>query len=233
MDPVLKKAGKISRRDPNFLVYYFLFSAIDKAVKTHARGRVLDIGCGNKPYKNIFDSTNAVTSYTGCDISQNEFGTVDIISEAGNIPLQDGSCDTIFSTQVIEHLPENAPMLAETKRLLTPGGKLILSGPLYWPVHGEPDDYFRFTRYGFKTIIEKAGLKLIEISENGGAWATAGQALVHSFSLSTRKTLFFRSLRFIFFKLRFIYLVNSFYKWLDKKDYNPANTINYVIVAEK
>lgn len=233
MDPVLKHTGKLSRRDVNYLVYLSLFRAISDAVRKHAKGRVLDIGCGNKPYKAFFDSNKEISTYTGCDARQNEAGTVDIICDAGQIPLANQCIDTVFCTQVIEHLPESASLLSEVFRLLAPGGKLILSGPLYWPVHGEPHDYFRFTRYGFEKVLEKAGLKMIEVHENGGIWATAGQALAHAYFHSGSKSWFFRFLRFSFFKLRIVWISNTLFGWLDKKDFNPASTINYVVVAEK
>jgi hypothetical protein len=104
---------------------------------------------------------------------------------------------------------------------------------MYWHLHEEPYDFFRFTKYGFKYIFEKAGFEMIESKPNGGAWSTTGQSIIHSFFHSKSKNLLVRFSRFIFFKLRLTWLVNSIFSWLDKVDYNPVNTMNYVIVGKK
>ncbi|MGQ0737755.1 MAG: methyltransferase domain-containing protein [Bacteroidota bacterium] len=233
IDPVLKDAEKVSKRSTSFLVHHYLYKAIACSAEKHAKGKVLDIGCGYKPYQKLFNENKQVTGYTGCDVNQTSLNTVDIICDAEKIPLPDKSIDTVFCTQVIEHVFEKEALLKESYRLLTDEGKIIISGPLYWPVHGEPHDFFRFTKFGFEKLLNQSGFTVIETLENGGAWATAGQALVHSFEFSSKKTFLFRVLRFMFFRLRFIVLTNSIFRWLDKKDYNPVSTINYVVVAKK
>ncbi len=231
MDPVLTDINKINKRSNSYIVYSYLFKAIDYSIKKYGRGKVLDIGCGNKPYKPLF--TNNATEYIGCDINQTESNSVDIICNIIDIPLPDRSIDTILCTQVIEHVFDHKKLINEMKRLLKKDGVLILSGPAYWPVHGEPNDFFRFTRFGFQQLLETNGFAITETIENGGAWATAGQSLVHSFEFSKNKSVFFRVLRFAFYKLRLIWITNTLFKWLDKKDYNPVNPINYVIIAVK
>ena len=231
MDPVLMDIKKNNKRDNSYIVYSYLFKALDYSIKKYGRGKVLDIGCGNKPYKSLF--TNNISEYTGCDINQTESNSVDIICNVTDIPLPDKSIDTILCTQVIEHVFEHEKLIIEANRLLNNKGVLILSGPAYWPVHGEPNDFFRFTKFGFQQLLEKNGFTISETIENGGAWATAGQSLAHAFEFSKNKSIFFRGIRFTFYKLRLIWLTNSLFRWLDKKDHNPANPINYVIVAVK
>lgn len=231
MDPVLTDIKNIKKSNSAFLVYHSLFKSLSYAIEKYAGGKVLDIGCGNKPYRSLFKEN--VTEYTGCDINQTELNSVDIICNALEIPLPDESFDTVLCTQVIEHIYDHKGLLKEAGRLLKKGGIIILSGPLYWPVHCEPHDFFRFTKYGFRKLMEECGFSISEIHENGGAWATTGQSLAHAFEFSTSRSFFFRGIRFLFFRLRLNRLSNSIFKWLDKKDHNPVNTINYVVIASK
>jgi SAM-dependent methyltransferase len=231
IDPVLTDIHKINKRNTSYLVYHFLFKALDQAITKYATGKVIDIGCGNKPYEKLFHGK--ITNYTGCDISQNKLNTVDIICNVTDIPLPTESFDTVFCTQVIEHVANHEQLLNESYRLLKPGGHLILSCPLYWPVHGEPHDFFRFTKFGLEYLLHKKGFSILEMISNGGAWATAGQAMVHGFEFSRSKSLRIRVMRFFFFRLRFISLINTFFEWADKKDFTDTNTMNYVVVAKK
>lgn len=222
---------KISKSDFYYLVYIPLLRELKSAIDKYANGRVIDIGCGNKPHEKKF--AGKITHYIGCDIVQSDLQKVDVLCEANNIPLPDNSFDTAFSTQTIEHVEDHQGLVNEAYRLLKPGGVFIVSGPMYWHLHEEPYDFFRFTKYGFNYILQKAGFEMVEVNPNGGAWATAGQTLIHSFSLSKSRNFFIRASRFLFHKLRIYWFINTFFAWLDKVDHNPANTLNYVVTAKK
>ena len=62
-------------------------------------------------------------------------------------------------------------MINECFRVLKPGGALVLTGPFYWPIHEEPYDYYRYTRYGLEYMLQKAGFATWEIRPDGGDWA--------------------------------------------------------------
>ena len=201
-----------------YLHFRSLFGALERAANS-ANGRLLDIGCGNKPYEMMF--SGRVTEYVGCDVVQSSDNRADIICPATSIPLPDASFDTVFCTQVIEHVADHRALLCEAARLLRSGGVIILSGPMYWPLHEEPYDFFRFTRYGFQTILEHAGFRVTSIESNGGKWALCGQVLIHTLE----KTAFHR--------YRVIRIVNRFFAALDDRWPDCMNTMNYVAVASK
>jgi SAM-dependent methyltransferase len=211
--------SKVDRSDHYYLVYKPLIRDLNYSVKKYATGRVLDIGCGNKPYERMFNTIT--TEYIGCDIVQSSQNKVDIICTAFQIPLPDSSFDTVFSTQVIEHVDNHQQLVNEAYRLLKPGGHFIVSGPMYWPLHEEPYDYFRFTKYGFKYILEKAKFSEIEILSNGGKWALMGQVIILNAHPRIVKLKLFR------------YMINRIFSYLDKKYYNDFNTMNYVVVGKK
>lgn len=211
--------NKIDSTDPYYLEYKPLIRDLEGSVKKYARGRILDIGCGNKPYEGMFQGI--AEEYVGCDVVQSDQQRVDIICEATRIPQPDASFDTVFSTQVIEHVEDHQALVSEAYRLLKQGGHFILSGPLYWHLHEEPHDYFRFTKYGFKYILEKSGFTVLEIHSNGGKWAFLGQVIIHTLPARLIKIKLFTS------------LINHIFSYLDKKFYNDINTLNYVVVGKK
>lgn len=223
---------KISRFNVNYLHYTPFMRDLSGAISKYATGKTVDIGCGNKPYEQLFE--NKITEYVGCDIIQSSLNKVDVLCAANEIPLPDVAFDTVFSTQTIEHVEDHQGLVNEAFRLIKPGGYFILSGPMYWYLHEQPYDFFRLTKYGFTYVLEKAGFEVVEILPNGGAWATAGQAMLHGFAFQNPDTgWFIKFMKKTFFRLRFHYLVNVWFSWLDKKDYNPINPMNYVVIAKK
>jgi SAM-dependent methyltransferase len=223
--------ANVTKSGMYYLHYKPFHRALLAAIKNYATGKVLDIGCGNKPYESKFGEQ--ITGYIGCDIIQSDLNKVDVLCAANNIPLENSSFDTVFSTQTIEHVEDHQGLVNEAHRLIKPGGFFIVSGPMYWHLHEEPYDFFRFTKYGFKYVFEKAGFEMVEMNSNGGMWATTGQSLIHSFMKSESKNIFIRGSRFLFYKLRMYWFINSFFSWLDKVDYNTVNTMNYVVVGKK
>lgn len=221
----------ISNRE--YLVYKYLLNDLQYAFNKYSKGKLLDIGCGNKPYSSLMPS--AVSDYLGCDIVQSSQKLVDVICEATDIPLPDNTFDTILSTQTIEHIYDHKKMLKEASRLLRQGGSIILSGPMYWPLHEEPYDYFRFTKYGFRALLEEAGFKVLEELSNGGKWALLGQTIIHTLypdidHFKTKKVRFFKMALNIFGGVS---TINKIFSALDDKTNNYVSTMNYVFVAQK
>lgn len=218
--------------DPDYLVYKFLFRDLKTAIHSHGRGAVLDIGCGNKPYEGLFGQA---TSYMGCDIVQSSEQKVDVICPSTSIPLKDASFDTVFSTQVLEHVEDHGKMLSEAFRLLRPGGNLILSCPMMWPHHEVPYDFFRFTRYGLEYLFKQAGFVDVNIQQNGGKWATIGQLRQTVWSETVRKDKkLWRRFLFLFYKYGLKYLLNIRYSILESMDPDDDFiTLNFVVTARK
>jgi SAM-dependent methyltransferase len=156
----------------DYLHYKYLWPNLEWAAKAAlehvgtSRPKILDIGCGHKPYRDLFASAQ----HWGMD-----HGIVDtspdFVGDALRLPIRDRSVDIVFATQVIEHVTNPHIMVKECKRVLRPNGCLILSGPFFWPLHEEPYDFFRFTKYGFEQLLKDAGFREWQILEDGGDWA--------------------------------------------------------------
>jgi ubiquinone/menaquinone biosynthesis C-methylase UbiE len=189
---------KLKSNDQHFIVNSFLFNDIALAVKSHAKGKVLDVGCGNKPYKNLF--IPYATSYVGCDIIQSSEQCVDVVCPATKLAFEDSVFDTVFSSQVIEHVEDTHAMISELNRVLVKDGFAILSLPFTWQLHEEPHDFYRFSKYGIRYLMEVKGFEVLEINANGGKWATIFQLYLNTL-LSTRR---FRTWRYFLIKQLFL-----------------------------
>jgi SAM-dependent methyltransferase len=133
-----------------------------------AKGYLLDIGCGYKPYLHIFNPL--VKRYIGIDWPQSLHLSkeIDVYANNQKLPFKDGSIETVLCTEVLEHSTSPFVVMSEITRVLKPEGVLILSVPfLYW-MHEEPRDYFRFTRYGLELLVLNSGLEIIRIESRGG-----------------------------------------------------------------
>ncbi len=223
---------KLNIINQHYIVNYFLFKDIQFAANKFAAGKILDIGCGNKPYRDLFK--NGVSEYIGCDIMQSDQNLVDIICAATALPFDNETFDTVFSTQVIEHVEDHRAMLFEASRVLKVDGYAIFTVPFSWELHEEPYDFFRFTKYGLRYLFDKYGFEIVVLKANGGKWAAISQLFLNML-FSTRKYKTWRSfiVKLIFIRFRFIWIYNKLSIRLDKRYFDEKLTLNYLVVAKK
>ncbi|MGE5457189.1 MAG: class I SAM-dependent methyltransferase, partial [Methanococcaceae archaeon] len=136
-------------------------------------GKVLDIGCGRKPYKEIF--LKFCTSYIGLEYIKtiHGFSEVDIVGDSLFLPFKDNQFDSIVSFQVMEHIQEPQQFLTEAFRVIKKDGYFLFATPFMWGEHEAPYDFYRYTRYGLKYLSEKAGFEVIAINPDTKYWSTA------------------------------------------------------------
>lgn len=136
------------------LLYLHLSDLLDfiRPLSRENYNRVLDFGCGGSPYRTLFTCNQYIRAdyvrSTGLDL---------LIDEGGLLPIPDGSCDCVLSTQVLEHVRDPIRYLSEAHRVLRPGGALILTTHGIWEDHGCPYDFWRWTRDGLCLEVERAG----------------------------------------------------------------------------
>jgi SAM-dependent methyltransferase len=123
------------------------------------QGRLLDYGCGGSPYARVLPQ---FAPYVRADITAGE-GIDHVLDARGNLPREpDASYDVILSTQVLEHVADPERYLAEAFRLLRPGGSLVLTTHGFFPEHGCPYDFHRWTGYGLEHAVTQAGFTVAE-----------------------------------------------------------------------
>jgi SAM-dependent methyltransferase len=133
-----------------------------KRLAPHISGNILDVGCGQKPYKHLFQ----YRQYIGIEVAQeghdhtNE--DIDLYYDGRNIPFDAGRFDAAITSQVLEHVFTPHEFLQEIHRVLKPEGKLLLTVPFVWDEHEQPFDYARYSSFGLKDLLEKNGFTIVE-----------------------------------------------------------------------
>lgn len=133
----------------------------------HARGRLLDLGCGQVPlygaYRTLVDEVTCVDWAAGehidveCDLAE-------------ALPFESARFDTIILSDVLEHVPEPALLWREMARVLAPGGRIVMNVPfLYW-LHAHPHDYYRYTRFALERFVRLNQLTLVTLQPLGGVF---------------------------------------------------------------
>jgi SAM-dependent methyltransferase len=156
------------------------------AARATAEGaRVLDVGAGDAPYRELFAHTEYRT--TDWEQSPHEGAEhVDFVGPAEQLPVADAAFDVALCTQVLEHVPEPARVLAELARVLRPGGRLYLSVPLVWELHEMPHDYFRYTSRGIEHLLGATGFVPGEVRPRNDCFTTIAQLMLNAGSAMGR-----------------------------------------------
>jgi SAM-dependent methyltransferase len=94
----------------------------------------------------------------------------DICADIRHVPLRSNSADCVICTEVLEHLPDPKTCVDEARRVLRDGGVLIASVPFVFPIHGDPQDYWRFTPEGIRELCRD--FSEVVVRKMGGAAGT-------------------------------------------------------------
>lgn len=144
-------------------------------------GDLIDIGCGKMPYREYLLNNSSILTYTGLDITSaivyDENVKADFYWDGTTMPFDDGTFDTAIATEVLEHCPKPETTLAETNRVLKPGGAFFFTVPFLWPLHEVPHDEYRYTPWSLERHLTDAGFAEIEIKSLGGWHASMAQML--------------------------------------------------------
>lgn len=180
------------------------------------KGDLIDVGCGTQPYKNYYSGTRRIVA---CDFDAKR-GNVDFACPAHAIPVAAESFDSVFCTEVLEHVPDPLAVWREFHRILRPGGRVLLSTPMYWLPHELPYDFYRYPEHGLRYLATTAGFEIEELWPRGGRWAFLGQVGMHGLHH--------------YLKLRIMRRMwNTFFLWADRKRCNPDMTLGWTILAVK
>lgn len=146
--------------NPFYLARRGLYQAI-AGMAPGLEGRLLDVGCGRKPYQSLFRANE----YVGLEIDTPEnraHKQADYFYDGNNLPFPDQSFDGVICNQVLEHVFTPDRFLGEIKRVLKPRGRLLLTVPFVWDEHEQPWDFARYSSFGLKHLLEKNGFDVIE-----------------------------------------------------------------------
>jgi SAM-dependent methyltransferase len=147
--------------------------AVEALIRRHGlvtpRLRVVDLGCGDRPYARLFAAPEG--HYVGCDLEP----PADVVVRTGEpVDLPTAGADGVVSFQVLEHVWDLDWYLGEARRLLKPGGWLLLSTHGTWLYHPHPTDFRRWTRDGLLQELDARGFAPVDCVAVAGplAWTT-------------------------------------------------------------
>lgn len=136
--------------------------------------RVLDVGCGPKPYYPFF--AERASEYVGVDVVENPVAELRGSVEA--LPVEDATFDVVLCTQVLEHCDDPAQAVRELRRVTAPGGRVLASTHGVQVYHPSPQDYWRWTHAGLRRLFtENADWQSIEVHPGGGTAACLAMLL--------------------------------------------------------
>jgi len=163
--------------NPFFIIRRSLYRSI-KAEAGKLEGELLDLGCGTKPYESLFVNAK---EYIGLDMENeghsHEKEPIDIYYDGKTIPFDDNRFSAIFSSEVFEHVFDIDKLIPEMKRVLKPGGKMLVTVPFAWNEHEVPNDFGRYTSFGIKHLLKKHGFSVINYEKSGHFAAVVAQLI--------------------------------------------------------
>lgn len=146
--------------NPFYIIRKGLFTGIRNNSK-HINGKLLDFGCGNKPYESLFN----VTEYVGLDIVESGYPdekSAEVFYDGKKIPFNDNTFDSVLASEVFEHIFNPDEALLELNRVLKKGGNILITVPFVWFEHEIPYDFARYTSFGIEHLLRKNGFQIVK-----------------------------------------------------------------------
>lgn len=218
-------------------------------------GEILDLGCGNKPYKNIFQNvekykgTNSKSYYENSLYKPTE---EDFIVEDGtDLPFENEIFDAVLNFQVLPVFEDPNKFYAEVKRILKKGGCFLLTTDFLYPIWNAPNNYWRTTKYGLELLAKQNNFKIIALEAFGGYWIMQARILERYFrsllpqlltEFKNEKRIHLRFLKlsrlifWLFFVMLSPLLINAaflIFHSLDKIFPDEEFTTNYLVLMKK
>jgi hypothetical protein len=132
--------------------------ALPRCIAASAAGSVLDVGCGEQPFRPLVESQRR--AYVGMDVDQNSTGTVDVLSTLEQAPSPAAGYPVVLCTEVLEHVADVDAAFAGLRRLTAAGGAVIITVPFVFPLHMEPYDFRRLTLHGLERLAADHGFRV-------------------------------------------------------------------------
>ena len=172
---------------------YVMRTCIWKAVQVCApkfSGHMLDVGCGQMPYKKFLLDNKYINQYTGLDIESaivyDENVKPDFTWDGITMPFGNNSFDTVMATEVLEHCPNPNSIILEMKRVLKPGGLIFFTVPFLWNLHEVPHDEYRYTPFALKRIFKECEMEEMELFAHGG-WNMSMAQMIGMWVVATKR----------------------------------------------
>ena len=186
---------------------------------------VLDAGAGEARHARYFSAHRYVPVDLAVGDAAWDYTRIQALADLTSMPFRADTFAAVLNIVTLEHVREPGRVVAEIGRVLRVGGRVLFVVPLEWEVHQAPHDYFRYTQFGLKHLLEQAGLEVERMTPVGGYFRLMSRRLLNGLQ-------FFPGLAFPFAALILVppALILPLFEGLDqKKDF----TLGYVCTARK
>lgn len=219
--------------NPFYIIRRGLYFNI-KELSYNLTGKLMDYGCGSKPYERLF----SVTNYIGIDMINSAYekqsDKIDYFLKEGKIPFDNNHFDSVLCTEVLEHVFNIDETLTEINRVLKPGGKILITIPFIWEEHEMPYDFARYSSLGIESILHRHNFEIQEHRKVGSSTETISQLKVmeiHYWLIRNITNIFLRKklglILMSYFNIKTL-IISRF-----RSNNNPNLYLNNVILAVK
>lgn len=140
----------------NFLERKELWRYIQKFSKNF-NGYILDLGCGTKPYIDLFECKR----YIGLELIWGGQNNADFFYDGNTFPFEDSSFDGLVSFQAIYQADNIENIMKEINRVLKINGKILISVPFIW-FDGEKHSERKFSTHYTEKLFIDYGFEIIK-----------------------------------------------------------------------
>ncbi len=212
--------------------FFILRRQIEKEIDrvfNNESDKILDIGSGSNPnYQRLMKG-----KITNFDIERTSKSH--LIGDADFLPFKKDSFDNVIMVNSLYYFKNPFKVIEITSSLLKKNGELVIVNPFFYPIHDIPDDKYRFTEYGLKTMLQDY-FKIEKIKEVGGFFSIPSiilHSLIKGLPLLVPKFLK-RIVQLLAYLILYIpYILLQLLSILDFLDRTKRWPIYYVIVAKK
>jgi SAM-dependent methyltransferase len=177
---------------PTWVVRHALARWLRAQAAELARGeqvRILDVGCGPKPYYPFF--ADVASEYVGVDVVENP--AAELLGSVEALPVEDASFDVVLCTQVLEHCDDPAQAVRELRRVTRPGGRVLASTHGVQVYHPSPVDYWRWTHEGLRRLFaENAQWSSLSVEPAAGTASALAMLLGTYVEIALRRSVLAR-----------------------------------------
>lgn len=203
---IFKKLINRQRIHPKIWDFFYLslrnniqvFKQFRDLVIREKRSRILDVGCGFKPWLELFGKSSV--EYVGVDFDK-ESSSADFIASADKLPFPDNNFDALIYSEVLEHVQDLPAAIKEMHRVAKNGALVFISTPFVFPEHGAPYDFQRPTRFFYQNIFKND--EIIILRESNSSFSTVLVSLNLSIESIPFKIKIFKGIKY------FVYAINN------------------------
>jgi SAM-dependent methyltransferase len=186
---------------------------------------VLDAGAGEGQYREYFGRQK----YVGVDLGVGDvdwnYSQLDCVADLLRLPFGDGSFDAFVSVVTLEHVTDPGGAIAEMARVGRGGAMLYLVVPHEWEVHQHPHDYWRFTKFGVRRLLEVNGWEVVKLAPGGGYFRLLSRRLMNGLQFLPGWLMPFAAV--------LVVPVALIVGWMDGLDSQQDYTLGYICLAKR